>query len=90
MDQRQKEKVQDILKTMQLGKWICAGHVAEVRWTTVVTEWSPCTGKRTQGRPYKKWRDEIYKNWGTRLPGHNTQVLEKPGQILLKPNSALQ
>ena len=51
---REKTKVQDFLKTIKLGKWTWAGHVArrkDGRWTTAVTEWTPRTGKRSQGRP---------------------------------------
>ena len=52
---REKTKVQDILKRIMLGKWTWAGHVARRTngiWTTSVTEWTPRTGKRSQGRPY--------------------------------------
>ena len=52
---REKTKVQDSLKTTKLGKWAWAGHVArrtDGRWTTAVTEWTPRTGKRSQGRPH--------------------------------------
>ena len=61
-------KVQDILKTINLGKWTWAGHVSrrtDGRWTTAVTEWTPRTGIGSQGRPYKRWRDELDKYWGT-------------------------
>ena len=65
---REKTKVQDILKTIKLGKWTWAGYVSrrtDGRWTTAVTEWTPRTGKRSQGRPNKRWRDEIDEDWGT-------------------------
>jgi ribonuclease HII len=65
---REQTKVQDILKIIKLGKWKWAGHVArreDGRWTTAVTEWTPRNGKRSPGRPFKRWRDEIDKYWGT-------------------------
>ena len=65
---REKTKVQDILKTIKLGKLTWAGYVArrtDRRWTTAVTEWTPRTGKSSQGRQCKIWRDEIDKYCGT-------------------------
>ena len=55
---REKTKVHDILKTMKLGKWMWVGHVArrtDRRLTTAVTEWTPPTGKRSQGRPAQNY-----------------------------------
>ena len=52
-----KTKVQDILKTIKLGKWTWGDHVArrtDGRWTTAVTEWTQRTGKRSQGRPVQE------------------------------------
>ena len=62
-----KTKVQDILKIIKLGKWTWAGHVARTTdgiWTAAATEWTPRTGKISQGRPYKRWQDEIDKYLG--------------------------
>ena len=64
----EKTKVQDILKTIKPRKWTWAGHVArrtDGRWTTSVTEWTSRTGKRSQGRLYNRWRDEIDMYWRT-------------------------
>ena len=88
---REKTKVQDILKTIKLGKWTWAGHVArrtDGRWTIAVTEWTPRTGKRSQGRPYKRWRDDIDNlSTGGRLPGQNIQGTENTGKNMLRPSS---
>ena len=43
-------------------KWRWAGHVARMtdnRWTIHSTEWTPRDGRRSVGRPPKRWMDDI-------------------------------
>ena len=43
-------------------KWKWAGHVARMkdnRWTIRCTEWQVRDGKRSRGRPKRRWRDDI-------------------------------
>ena len=61
---REKNKVKDIAKYVNTMKWKWAGHVARMtdnRWTIRTTEWQPRSGKRSRGRPRKRWRDDILK-----------------------------
>ena len=59
---RDKTKVDDILKVMASTKWKRAGHVARMndnRWTVRCTEWQVRKGKRSRGRPRRRWHDDI-------------------------------
>ena len=62
---RSQTKVRDlseIVKVIKERKWTWAGHISRMtdkRWTKSITEWKPMDGKRTRGRPMKRWRDEI-------------------------------
>ena len=61
---REKTKVKAIVKYVNTMKWKWAGHVARMtdnRWTIRTTEWQPRSGKRSRGRPRKRWRDDILK-----------------------------
>ena len=43
-----------------------AGHINRLkdnRWTSRVTTWRPYDKKRRQGRPAKRWRDDLDKYW---------------------------
>ena len=45
-------------------KWSWAGYsnrLNDDRWTSRVTTWRPCDKKRRQGRPVKRWRDDLDK-----------------------------
>ena len=47
-------------------KWSWAGHINRLkddRWTSRVTTWRPYDKKRRQGRPAKRWRDDLDKYW---------------------------
>ena len=60
---REKTKVNDIIEVMTKTKWKWAGHVARMsdnRWTTRCTEWQVRDGKRSRGRPKRRWRDDIH------------------------------
>ena len=44
------------------------GHIARLednRWTKRCTEWQPRRGKRTRGRPSRRWQDDITEKEGT-------------------------
>ena len=47
-------------------KWSWAGHINRLkdgRWTSHATTWSLYDKKRRQGRPAKRWRDDLDKYW---------------------------
>ena len=49
-------------------KWKWAGHIVSMkdnRWTKRYTEWQPRRGKRSRGRPSRRWQDGIGKKEGT-------------------------
>ena len=46
----------------EVQKWKWAGHIAryqDKRWTHTITKWKGPTGKRSIGRPRKRWVDDI-------------------------------
>ena len=56
----------DIIYTVRKMKWSWAGHINRLkddRWTSRVTTWRPYDKKRRQGRPAKRWRDDLDKYW---------------------------
>ena len=64
---REKTKLNDILRVITKSKWKWAGHVARMndnRWTIRSTEWQVREGKRSRGRPKRRWQDDIYKYQG--------------------------
>ena len=59
---RERTEVDDILKAITKAKWKWAGHVARMndnRWTVRCTEWQVRHGKRSRGRPKRRWHDDI-------------------------------
>ena len=63
---REKTKLIDIIYTVRKMKWSLAGHINRLkddRWTSRVTAWRPYDKKRRQGRPAKRWRDDLDKYW---------------------------
>ena len=63
---RERTKLLDIIYTVRKMKWSWAGHVNRLkddRWTPRVTTWRPYDKKRRQGRPAKRWRDDLDKYW---------------------------
>ena len=62
---RERTKLRDIIYTVRKMKWSWAGHINRLkddRWTSRVTTWRPYDKKRRQGRPAKRWRDDLDKN----------------------------
>ena len=52
----------DVVEFANRLRWRWAGHVARMndnRWTVRLNEWRPRTGKRSSGRPARRWRDDI-------------------------------
>ena len=63
---RERTQVIYIINTVSKIKWSWAGHINRLkddRWTSRVTTWRPYDKKRRQGRPAKRWRDDLYKYW---------------------------
>ena len=63
---RERTKVIDIIETVRKMKWSWAGNINRLkddRWTSRVTTWRPYDKKRRQGRPAKRWRDDLDKYW---------------------------
>ena len=63
---RERKKLIDIIYTVRKMKWSWAGHINRLkddRWTSRVTHWRPYDKKRRQGRPAKRWRDDLDKYW---------------------------
>ena len=59
---REKTGVNDILEAITKTRWKWAGHVARMndnRWTVRCTEWQVRSGKRSRGRPRRRWRDDL-------------------------------
>ena len=60
------ESAKKYLTVTILMKW--AGHIARMkdnRWTKRCTEWQPRRGKRSRGRPSRRWQDDITEKEGT-------------------------
>ena len=63
---RERTKGIDIINTVRKMKWSCAWHINRLkgdRWTSRVTTWRPFDKKRRQGRPAKRWRDDLDTYW---------------------------
>ena len=61
-------KIIDIIEYMLTQKWRRARHTARMkdnRWTKRCTEWQPRRGKRSRGRPCRRWQDDITRKEGT-------------------------
>ena len=59
---RERTKINGILEEITKLKWKWAGYVAHMRdnrWTVRCTEWRVRDGKRSKGRPKRRWRDDI-------------------------------
>ena len=65
---RKRTKIIDIIEYTLKQKWKWAGHIARLkdnRWTRRCTEWQPRRGKRSRGRPSRRWQDDITEKEGT-------------------------
>ena len=67
---RERTQVIDIINIVSKMKWSWAWHINRLkddRWTSRVTTWRPYDKKRRQGRPAKRWRDDLDKYWSDRI-----------------------
>ena len=65
---RKRTKIIDIIEYTLKQEWKWAGHIARLkdnRWTRRCTEWQPRRGKRSRGRPSRRWQDDITEKEGT-------------------------
>ena len=65
---RKRTKIIDIIEYTLKQKWKWAGHIARLkdnRWTRRCTEWQPRRGRRSRGRPSRRWQDDITEKEGT-------------------------
>ena len=65
---RKRAKIIDIIEYTLKQKWRWAGHIARMkdnRWTKRCTEWQPRRGKRSRGRPSRRWQDDTRKKGTT-------------------------
>ena len=65
---RKRTKIIDIVEYTLKQKWKWARHLAKMKnntWTKRCTQWQPRTGKRSRGRPSRRWQDDIAKEEGT-------------------------
>ena len=84
----------DIIEYTLKQKWKWAGHIARLkdnRWTKRCTEWQPRRGKRSRGRPSRRWQDDITekegptwirkatdrRQWKTLMEGYILQWMDK-------------
>ena len=59
---RKRTKIIDIIEYTLKQKWKWAGHIARMkdnRWTKRCTAWQPRRGKRSRGRPSRRWQDAV-------------------------------
>ena len=91
---RNRTKIIDITEYTLKQKWRWAGHIARMMdngWTKRSTEWQPRRGKRSRGRPSRRWQDDITRKeeppgtgkqqtrgrWKTLMEGYILQWMDK-------------
>ncbi|PSN56653.1 putative uncharacterized transposon-derived protein F52C9.6 [Blattella germanica] len=68
---RQRAQATEIEHLATRKKWKWGGHVTRLkdnRWTYKTTVWDPRIGKRTQGRPRRRWADLFKEHGGRQWP----------------------
>ncbi|KAJ4445318.1 hypothetical protein ANN_07123 [Periplaneta americana] len=77
---------ENITQKALITKWKWGGHVArqqQGRWARETTMWDPYIGRRTQGRPRRRWADTFKQqpggNWSTIARNRNEwrQIVNK-------------
>lgn len=66
---RRKTKMQDVARQAWSLKWKWGGHAARLqqdRWAYVTTMWDPRIGKRSRGRPRRRWSDDFTRTLGAK------------------------
>ena len=64
---RQETGVSDIFNAVRKAKHRWAGHIAQLsdnRWTIRAKEWTPKEWTRKQGRPKRRWRNDLTGEFG--------------------------
>ncbi|KOB77663.1 Endonuclease-reverse transcriptase [Operophtera brumata] len=59
-------KVANVSNKIRRLKWRWIGHTLrskKTKWTYDTTVWYPRDGKRSRGRPVKRWDDDLPKEW---------------------------
>ena len=74
---RKSSKIIDIIEYTLKQKWKWAGHIARMK-DKRYTEWQPRRGKRSRGRPSRKWQDGITEKEGP--PGLGKQQTDDNGR----------
>ena len=85
---RERTKLIDIIYTVRKMKWSWAGHINRLkddRWTSRVTTWRPYDKKIRQGRPAKRWRDDLDKYWSDTIWQRTAQT-GSFGDDMLRPS----
>ena len=80
---RKRRKIIDIVVYTLKQKWRWAGHTARMkdyRWTKRCTEWQPRRGKRSRGRPSRRWLYDITWKEGSEPLGSGKQQTEGNGR----------
>ena len=78
---RKTTKIIDIIECTLKQKWRWVGQIARLkdnRWTKRCTEWQPRRGKRSRGRPSRRWQDDIAMKEGP--PGTGKHQTEDNGR----------
>ena len=61
-EEMQKAGVSDWVAAVRQQVWRLAGHIArrtDGRWSTAMLDWTPEGGGRSDGRPLKRWHEDI-------------------------------
>jgi len=65
---REKTKIKNIIEKVEKAKAQWAGHLSRMakdKWSRRTTEWTPRIGRRSRGRPRRRWRDDIEERAGS-------------------------
>ena len=101
---QKRTKIINIIEYTLKQKWKWAGHIARLednRWTKRCTEWQPRRGKRSRGRPSRRWQDDITekegttwirkatdrRQWKTLMEGYILQWMDKAKVKMMKMKS---
>ena len=72
----ERTKVIDIISNVRKVKWSWAGHINRLKddqCTSRVNTWRPSDKNRRQGRPAKRWRDDLDKYWSDTIKQRTSQ-----------------
>ena len=88
---RERTKLIDIIYTVRKMKCFWAGHINRLkdeRWTSRVTTWRPYDKKRRQGRPAKRWIDDLDNYWSDTIWQRTAQdrvLLRRHAEAFVQP-----